>query len=159
MQKLIITQGISGSGKSTWAKALVAKDAENWVRSSRDDLRAQMFGNPTYDQIQEKAVRVAQEGMVRALLAAGKSVVVDNTNIDVLDIDCWQNLAHFMGVDFEIRPFNISVEGAKANISKRAAAGGLFVPDHIVETQQSALAKLTQDHPWVSSLSSTTETY
>jgi predicted kinase len=159
MSTLLITQGISGSGKSTWAKAFVAKDAENWVRSSRDDLRTQMFGTPTYDEIQEKAVDVAQEGMVRALLTAGKNVVVDNTHLNVLAIDYWQNLAHFMGVDFAVKPFNISVEGAKANVAKRAAAGGLFVPDNIIETQHSALVNLAEKHPWVSSLSSTPETY
>lgn len=157
MQTLLITQGISGSGKSTWAKAFVAKDPENWVRSSRDDLRVQMFGNPTYDEIQEKAVGIAQVGMVQALLATGKNVVVDNTHLHVLAIDEWQNLAHFMGVDFEIKPFNISLEGAKANVSKRAAEGGLFVPDNIIDDQQSALIKVTQEHPWISSLSRATK--
>lgn len=159
MQKLVITQGISGSGKSTWAKALVAKNPENWVRISRDDLSTQMFGTPTCDTIQEKAVDVAQEGMVQALLGASKNVVVDNTHLHVLAIDYWQNLAHFMGVGFEIRPFNISVEGAKANVAKRAGEGGLFVPDNIIEGQQSALDKLMQNHPWVESLSSTTRIY
>lgn len=152
MSTLLITQGISGSGKSTWAKALVAKDAENWVRSSRDDLRTQMFGNPTYDAIQEKAVDVAQNGMVQALLAVGKNVVVDNTHLNAVAIDHWQNLAHFMGVEFDIKPFSVSLEKAKENVSKRAAEGGLFVPDNIIEDQQRALDKLNQDHPWVSTL-------
>lgn len=122
MQTLLITQGISGSGKSTWAKAFVAKDPENWVRSSRDDLRAQMFGNPTYDEVQEKAVGVAQDGMVQALLAAGKSVVIDNTHLHPLAVKHWRSLAHFVGANFEVKPFNISVEKAKMNVSKRVAA-------------------------------------
>lgn len=141
MSTLIVTQGISGSGKSTWAKAFVAKDSDNWVRSSRDDLRAQMFGNPTYDTIQEKAVGVAQDGMVQALLAAGKNVVIDNTHVHPLAIAHWRNLAGFMGADFEVKPFKVSVEQAKKNVSKRVAGGGLFVPDHVIEAQQGTLDK------------------
>jgi predicted kinase len=141
VQTLIITQGISGSGKSTWAKAFVANDPENWVRSSRDDLRTQMFGTPTYDTVQEKAVGVAQDGMVQALLAAGKSVVIDNTHLHPLAVKHWRSLADFAGVVFEIKSFKISVEQAKANVSKRVADGGLFVPDHVIDAQQSTLNK------------------
>lgn len=147
MQTLLITQGISGSGKSTWAKAFVAKDPENWVRSSRDDLRVQMFGNPTYDEIQEKAVGIAQDGMVQALLAAGKSVVIDNTHLHPLAIQHWQNLAGYTGATFKVKPFSVSVEQAKMNVSKRVAAGGLFVPDHVIDAQQGTLDKFdAQSH-------------
>lgn len=147
MQTLLITQGISGSGKSTWAKAFVAKDPEHWVRSSRDDLRVQMFGNPTYDEIQEKAVGVAQDGMVQALLAAGKSVVIDNTHLHPLAIEHWQSLAGFTGVTFKVKPFSVSVEQAKMNVSKRVAAGGLFVPDHVIDAQQGTLDEFdSQSH-------------
>ena len=141
MQTLIITQGISGSGKSTWAKAFVAEDTENRVRSSRDDLRSQMFGTPTYAEDQEKAVSIAQDGMVQALLAAGKSVVVDNTHLHPLAVKHWQSLAEFLGVKFEVKTFIVTVEQAKQNVAKRAADGGLFVPENIIEHQHTTLVK------------------
>lgn len=144
MQTIIITQGISGSGKSTWAKAFVAKDAANRVRSSRDDLRAQMFGIPTYDEVQEEAVSVAQDGMVQALLTAGKTIVIDNTHLHPLAIKHWREIADSAGADFIIKPFHISVEQAKANVSKRVAGGGLFVPDHVIDAQQGTLDKFAQ---------------
>jgi predicted kinase len=100
-----------------------------------------MFGNPTYDAAQESAVGVAQDGMVKALLAAGKSVVIDNTHLHPLAIKHWRGLADFVGVKFEVKTFAISVEKAKANVAKRAAAGGLFVPDDVIDAQHGTLNK------------------
>lgn len=39
MNKIILCQGIQGSGKSTWAKAWVKEDSEHRVRLNYDDLR------------------------------------------------------------------------------------------------------------------------
>ena len=39
MSKLILCQGIQGSGKSTYAKKWVAEDPEHRVRLNYDDLR------------------------------------------------------------------------------------------------------------------------
>jgi predicted kinase len=42
IKKVILTRGIPGSGKSTWAKAWVAEDPENRVRFNWDDMRKMM---------------------------------------------------------------------------------------------------------------------
>ena len=39
MKKLILTRGIQGSGKSTWARQWVEEDPENRVRINNDDIR------------------------------------------------------------------------------------------------------------------------
>ena len=41
-KKLILTRGIPGSGKSTWAKAWVAENPERRVRLNWDDMRNMM---------------------------------------------------------------------------------------------------------------------
>ncbi len=41
--KIIITRGIPGSGKTTWAKNFV-KNNPNYIRISRDDLRSILIG-------------------------------------------------------------------------------------------------------------------
>ena len=38
MNKIILTQGIQGSGKTTWAKAWVAEDPEHRIRINNDDI-------------------------------------------------------------------------------------------------------------------------
>mgnify|MGYP003455142708 FL=1 len=44
MNKLILTRGIQGSGKTTWARQWVAEDPDSRVRINNDDLR-NMLGN------------------------------------------------------------------------------------------------------------------
>ena len=45
MNKIILTQGIQGSGKTTWAKAWVAEDPEYHIRINNDDITS-MWGQP-----------------------------------------------------------------------------------------------------------------
>ena len=40
MSKIILTRGIQGSGKSTWAKAWVAEDPEHRIRINNDDIKS-----------------------------------------------------------------------------------------------------------------------
>ena len=39
MNKLILTRGIQGSGKTTWARQWVAEDPSSRVRINNDDIR------------------------------------------------------------------------------------------------------------------------
>ena len=38
MKKVIITKGLPGSGKSTWAKKLIDKNPNQYKRINKDDL-------------------------------------------------------------------------------------------------------------------------
>ena len=42
MPKIILTRGIQGSGKSTWAKKWVEEDPEHRVRWNNDDFRKRL---------------------------------------------------------------------------------------------------------------------
>ena len=44
MTALVITRGLPGSGKTTYARAWVAEDREHRARVNRDDIR-QMLGD------------------------------------------------------------------------------------------------------------------
>ena len=53
MRKCILTVGVSGSGKTTWAEQYVkdmAKVGEKWVNINRDDARAFFYTYTTRDQ-------------------------------------------------------------------------------------------------------------
>jgi predicted kinase len=82
MPELILTRGIPASKKTTWAKAWVAESPETRVRVNRDDLRQMLHGvghGLTYAQ--EQNITGVQQSIVRGALAAGRDVVVDDTNL------------------------------------------------------------------------------
>lgn len=72
--KLIITIGLPGSLKSTWARAEAARSGAQLV--SRDELRAMMCPGPWPHGYQawEDTCTAAQLGMIRGLLLARVSV-------------------------------------------------------------------------------------
>lgn len=80
MSKVIICQGIQGSGKSTWALDYVNEEPTKRVRVSRDSIR-KMFGKywvlkreELCNEIEDKAIAYA---MVR-----GFEVVIDDMNLN-----------------------------------------------------------------------------
>lgn len=80
MQRVILTKGLPGSGKSTWAKEQVAKGT-GFKRVSKDDLRA-MIDNGKWSKSNEKTILKARDALILALLREGFHVIVDDTNLD-----------------------------------------------------------------------------
>ena len=80
MNKIILTQGIQGSGKTTWAKAWVAEDPEHRIRINNDDITSmwgQPFGTPgLYERL--KNTRVF---MICRAISESLDIVVDNMNL------------------------------------------------------------------------------
>lgn len=126
--KLIICRGIPGSGKSTWAKSYcLSTDA---VRVSRDDIRVSTFGRST--GVDEDAVTKIEDAMVEAALKAGKSVVVDDTNIRHAYVKRFASIGQKFGADVAVMQFDIDVEEAIRRVKDRAANGGLDVPEKVI---------------------------
>lgn len=84
MKKVIILQGIPGSGKSTWAKEFL-KGKEDWVRINRDDLR-DMRGDYWVPK-QEKYITDLEFGALRTAMNHNYNVVLDSTNLNPKTID------------------------------------------------------------------------
>jgi predicted kinase len=99
--ELILTRGLPSSGKTTWALAWVAEDEENRARVNRDDLRQTLYGR--HWPVPERQVTVAQHAAVRALLEAGVSVVVDDTNLRARHARDYADIAADLGVDFRVK--------------------------------------------------------
>lgn len=87
---VIATVGLPGSGKTTWADKQVREDETGHLTIvNRDHIRA-MLRRP-FDK-DEDLVTDVQRAAIRACLVAGKSVIVDDTNLNpgmLNDLQAW----------------------------------------------------------------------
>ena len=96
MSKIIAMVGISGSGKTKWAREYVSKN-KNSVIVSRDKLRELLFGytdltvsehykEPGFKK-RESLVTKIQDQMIKKFIAQGNDIVVDNTHLKQAYLD------------------------------------------------------------------------
>lgn len=111
MTALIITRGLPGSGKTSVARNWVAEDPDRRARLNRDDMRQSMFrGSGILSRAQEDAITKAQHAQAAALLKAGVSVIVDDTNLRLRYANAWATLADDLGASFEVIDLDVSVD-------------------------------------------------
>ena len=117
MSTAILTRGIPGSGKSTWAKAWVEGDPDHRGRVNRDDIRMSMFGRS--HGVDERLVTRVQNSMIRALLQDGRDVVVDNTNLNPQHAGHLVSLLQGLGAVVKYQDFDVPVDVAIARDALR----------------------------------------
>ena len=104
-KKLILTRGIQGSGKTTWARQWVEEDPDSRVRINNDDIR-NMVGN--YWVVgREPLVSEIKQYATQAAMARGYNIVVDNMNLNPHEVKFWEkvvelNNAYPDGYKYEI---------------------------------------------------------
>lgn len=84
MQKgltVTLTQGLSGSGKSTWAVQQVEASKGNTVNICKDDIR-KMLWNSAYSKGREDMVKKVRDNLILLALSENKNVIVSDTNFD-----------------------------------------------------------------------------
>ena len=134
MAKLVITRGLPGAGKTTYARKWVAEDPRNRARVNRDDIGVQLHGRRFYEdrelmQDTEKAITVAHHAEIRDLLRVGKDVICDDTNLPRRVARDLRNLAVAAGADFEIVDMlDVPLETVYAQNLKRLDTPA-FVPE------------------------------
>ena len=80
MNKIILTQGIQGSGKTTWAKAWVAEDPEHRIRINNDDITS-MWGQPFGTSGLYERLKNTRVYMICRAMSEGLDIVIDNMNL------------------------------------------------------------------------------
>lgn len=97
-QEVIITVGLPGSGKSTWAKQFVL-DNPTYVRVNRDDIRRMLgqYWMPT----REKLVTAIEDHTIAMAIGRGYNVVIDATNFS----NKYKSIKTIMG-----KPVNIKIQ-------------------------------------------------
>lgn len=136
---LIILQGESGSGKSTLAREISAKTGA--IICSTDDFFCQ---NGIYNFVGEKLAEYHKKNQDKALalLQDGKSVIIDNTNVNAWQARPYVEFAYMLGIEVQF----IRATGNYMNVHG--------VPSHVVERMKSSLEPLSVDsclnakYPW-----------
>lgn len=133
MTRLVITRGLPGSGKTSFARAW-SKEPGRAKAPSRDELRASLYGIEGFcTRDQEQTITAVQESAVRSLIGSGLSgVIVDDTNLRARVARRWAAFASELGADFEVIDFRVSVEQCQANDQARAAEGGRHVGAEVI---------------------------
>lgn len=90
IKKLILTRGIQGSGKSTWAHQWVEEDSEHRIRINNDDLR-NMLG-PYWIPAREDLVSNTKRNIAIDAIQRGYDIVIDNMNLNPKEVKFWQDL-------------------------------------------------------------------
>lgn len=106
MKTIYLLKGLPASGKSTWAKSHVDATTK---RVNKDDLRA-MLDNGRWSRDNEKFVLQLRDHIVVEALAAGKHVIVDDTNLHPKHEARMRQLARENNARVEVVEFDTSLE-------------------------------------------------
>ena len=124
MPKLIVTRGLPGSGKSTWALKQVEND-KHMVRVNRDSIRSMLHGKP-WNPKYEDAVTKVRNRNIQLLLGMGYDVICDDTNLRNDYINDLRSIALGEGHEFILNDsfLEVSVEECiKRDLQRTASVG------------------------------------
>lgn len=131
MSTLTIYRGLPGSGKTTHAKAWVAKDPAGRARINRDDLRAMLHGG--YRDASEPVVIAVRDALIQNLLRSGVDVACDDTNLPADVVTHLAALARAVGAGVAVHDLTgVSLEDCVARDFARGLLGGRTVGRRVI---------------------------
>jgi len=157
MPKILVTVGVSGSGKSTWAKSYIEENP-NTIRVSRDKLREMLYSYEPKDivdyysspnlQEREKAITNHEDNIIKNALIKGHDLLVDATHLDVRYCNRFKNFAVFVEYKVFDAPLQVCLD--------RDANRERCVGKAIIKKQYEKFVKLKANfdfNPWVPGMS------
>jgi predicted kinase len=145
--KLIITVGISGSGKSTWAHEKWESDPQKYVIISRDKIRELLFGYtelnigkyyalPNISKFEKQVTRY-EDTLINDALNHGRVVIVDATHLTRKYLQRFS----YWNVETAVTVFSIELEEAISRDLKRTRKVG----DVVIQKQYNRFINLIKD--------------
>lgn len=143
MSKLVLTRGLPGSGKTTYAKRWASEGSGLRARVNRDDLREMLHGGPHgFVPELERRVTVAQEAQVFDMLQSGWDVIVDDMNLRSQYVRRWRTIARKAGATLEVVDFtNVPVGTCIDRDKSRFLQGHRHVGEKVIEDQYNRYVK------------------
>ncbi|MBC8112064.1 MAG: AAA family ATPase [Verrucomicrobia bacterium] len=133
MQQVLILTGISGSGKSTFAKQF-CKENQGWLRINRDDLRRSVLGVSLNEYWQEwtdkqksgveNLINDLQKTAIREALQRGWHLIIDNTHLKLTYINQLVKILDVFSVEIRFKLIEIDLEEAIARDKNRTDVVG-----------------------------------
>lgn len=119
IKKIILTRGIPGSGKSTWAKAWVTEDPEHRIRLNWDDMRNMMgpYWVPSREPINKHMLWAGLN--MAAYCTRPYDIVIDNMNLNSKD---WKQYEDW------INNYNQSLNSEETNTQYVLEFKDFFIP-------------------------------
>ena len=111
--KLIMTVGVSASGKTTWAK-----EQKHCVNINRDDIRFNIilpgsdWKTYKHNNKNEKRVTEIELEVAECAIRFEEDIIVSNTNLNPKTREFWKKFAEKHDYEFEIEEFPIALEEA-----------------------------------------------
>ena len=124
-QKIILCRGLPASGKSTWAKAYCDENPE-FVRINKDDIREELGSSHFGIKSESTILKVERSRGIEALYS-GRSLIVDDTNLNEKHEKFWSKFASDEGIGFEIKYFDVPVEECIKRDTQRGKSVGRMV--------------------------------
>lgn len=123
MQKVFMYVGIPACGKSTAAKAEIAKNPDGWARINNDDIRAMLNGS-VWSSDYEKFITDTRNYLIKEALRRGKDVIIDNLNLNRKHFDDVVKIAKGLNRDIQVieKSFYIELEEAIERDAKRTGS-------------------------------------
>ena len=132
MRTVLMLRGCAASGKSTFARDLMNRERDRWLRVNQDDIRTMLFPSQyTFSDDNEALVKRIHDDALRSALTAGHDVIVDNTNLVSRATRRTHSIAEEVG-DVTVIEKVFHVELAEALRRNALREGRACVPDHVV---------------------------
>lgn len=134
-REIIVLRGVPASGKSTYARELMA---QGYKRVSRDCIRM-MLNNYSLDNSDENDVTKIHNFAIANALKTGKNIVVDNTNTKTDDVAKIKHLVNRhavyddSGYDYKIIEMVFDLPVKDCIIRNKARQGLARVPDQVIK--------------------------
>jgi predicted kinase len=117
---LVLTIGLPGSGKSTFARRLAPQiDA---IILESDALRRLLFGEPSYSATESRRLFAALHAAARELLTSGRNVIIDATSVKESDRRPAYQISEVTGARLVQLKFSTPEDVIEQRLARRADA-------------------------------------